>query len=166
MALPRLFAGSHSKGLKAMVVILPELATSVATFFANLGGITDFSVIPALFSALAKVSELECAEGIKQLFTGDPYKALGQMSDLLPGLGSSVKTFFDSISGIDNFDKMSELFTVLGGLGEKIGTEGGLWDAIGEFFGGSEESAITQLGTSLKTFGENTKDFFASGKRS
>ncbi len=155
------FTGDPYTGLLYMMSILPRLGTTVGEFYTNLGGITDFSAIPALLDTLATVKELPSAGGFAQFFTGTPYTALWQMSSLLPGLGKSVKSFYESINGIDDFGKISELFDVLGGLGEKVGTEGGIFDAIGELFGGSEESAIYQLGITLKTFGANTREFFS-----
>lgn len=155
------FTGDPYAAMKELILNLPSLGKSVSDFYTNLGDITDFSTISDLFSTLAGIDELPDAGGFAQFFTGTPYEALSSMTEMLPTLGESVKSFYGSIEGIEDFGKISELFAALGDLEESVGTEGGLLDGLAEIFGGSEESAIAVLGSSLKKFGDNTKDFFA-----
>ena len=153
--------GDPYEGLKLMFGYLPTMAASVLAFYSIIGDRTDFSAITAVMKAISDVDQLQSAGGVKQFFTGDPYAALQNMIDLLPKIALSVSSFYSSLNGIDDFSKITALFTTLGGLKDLIGKEGGLFDSIGELFSGSEESALIQLGYSLQTFGTLTKDFFA-----
>lgn len=154
------FTGSPYTALALLILELPPLGTSVGEFFNNIGDIKEFGILPSLFNALASVKELPKAGGFAQFFLGNPYAALGAMVLILPGLGESVKSFYDSLGGIDDFSKIPDLFNALGSLGESIGNKGGVWGAIKEYFSGSEETAIVVLGASLKLFADDTKGFF------
>lgn len=156
----QLFTGDPYVALAALIMELPALGTSVGAFFANIGSVEDFSLLPKLFDALASVSDLPKSGGFAQFFTGSPYAALSSMILILPTLGTAVKSFFASVSGIDDFNKINELFKALGSLDNSIEKDGGLFDAISAIFTGSEESAIVKLGTTLQVFGQQTKDFF------
>lgn len=155
------FTGDPYAGLCKMMLLLPPLGAAVSAFFKLVDGITDFSVISSLFNTLSSVKDLPKAGGFAQFFTGDPYKALTSMVFILPSLGQSVKAFFKAIDGIDDFSKISALFAELGQLDKLVGKDGGLFNAIGDFFNGSEDSAVVMLGASLKRFASDTKDFFA-----
>lgn len=153
-------SGDAYEGMKTMMNQLPTLAIKVCEFFTNLGGITDFNPIVNLMTAISSVSQLKNAGGVAQFFAGDAYKALEKMSELLPGLALSVKSFYDSLGGLTDFNKITELFTVLGGLGDLVGRKGGIFGAIGELFAGSKENGLAQLGTALGTFATSASGFF------
>lgn len=155
------FTGDVYSGLAKLIFELPLLGSSVGAFYTALGDRTEFSLIPTLFNALSSVSDLPKAGGFAQFFTGSAYTALGAMIIELPALGKSVKSFFGSIEGITDFTRITALFSALGGLDTLIGEKGGLFDAIGSFFNGSEESAVVMLGKSLKRFANDTTGFFA-----
>ena len=156
------FTGDPYVGLKQLISMMPILGVSITAFYKTLGDRTDFSAIPNLFNALSSVKELPKSGGFAQFFTGDPYKALKKMVELLPSLGLSTQTFFASISGIDDFSKMSELFKAIGSLSDYVDSEGGFFDKIGKAFSGDEKTALESIGESLGTFGTNTKEFFAN----
>lgn len=160
--LAQMFLGDPYLGLAAMTQVLPGLGASVAAFFTNLGDRTDFSVLPSLFGALSAVSQLPGFGGLASIFIGDPYQALMAMCNILPQLGSSVASFFNSIGDRTDFSAIPNLFQALGSLKDYIGNEGGLFGAIGNALGGSEENALVKIGQALKQFGEDTAFFFAN----
>ena len=155
------FTGDPYAGLKNLIGLLPSLAASVGIFFQFLGGITDFSTIPALFNALASVKELPKAGGFAQFFTGDVYAGLKEMITWLPLLGASTLSFFTSVAGIDDFSKIGKLFDALADV-NKLPEDDGFWTNLGDAITGQETmSQMELMSKDLKTFGENTKEFFA-----
>lgn len=111
------------------------------------------------FGALADVKKLPKEGGIGQWFTGKI--AWGTITKNLPKIGDAVSKFYSSISGIDDLYKISRLFFVLGGIGDKIGKEGGALNWVSAKIGGSKKTALANLGDELKAFGNKVKKFFA-----
>ena len=158
--LAQVFTGDPYLGMQALTQLLPGLATSVNTFFTTIANRTDFSALPALFTALSEVSQLPSFGGLKEIFVGSPYQALLAMAGVLPVLGESVTAFFNSIGNRTDFSAIPSLFEALGKLDEYIDPEGGLFGAIGNALGGSEEQGLLKIGKSLQLFSAYTKEFF------
>lgn len=160
--LSQIVTGDPYKALLAFIGLLPLLSPAINLFYAGLGERADFSALPALFRALSSVSQLPSFGGLKSIFVGDQYQALAAMIAVLPVLGKSVNSFFASIGDRTDFSAIPALFKALSSLGDYIGKGGGLFGAIGEAFGGSEEMGLVNIGQSLKQFGLDTEQFFAN----
>lgn len=154
------FTGDPLKSIGTMLDKLPSLGSAVETFFANIGDRTDFSAISSLFNALASIKELPKKGGFLQFFAGDPLKSLKSMGEALPGLGEGVKSFFESLNGIDDFSKINALFNALASI-KKLPKDNGFWTKVGDAVTGKEtKSQLAVVGEDLKSFSENAKTFF------
>lgn len=120
--------------------------------------VTAFENTKLLFNSLATVKKLPKEGGIAQWFTGKI--AWDSITKNLPKIGEAVGLFYGSISSVDDFGKISKLFDALGGIGEKIGKDGGAINWISTKIGGSEKTALGNLGDELKSFGKKTQNFF------
>lgn len=109
-----------------------------------------------LFQSLADIGNVPNTGGVAQWFAGE--NDFAGLAEKLPPFGTAMANFYNSISGIEDFTKISQLFDALGNIG-KVPNEGGVWQGISEFFGG--ENGFDKIGTQLQSFGEKTKDFFA-----
>ena len=119
---------------------------------------TGFEKTKLLFNALGGVKKLPKEGGVAQFFTGKI--AWDSVTKHLPKIGEAVGSFYGSISAINDFTKISDLFDALGGIGDKIGKDGGAINWISSKIGGSEKTALENLGDELKSFGSKTKKFF------
>lgn len=154
------FTGDPLESMGTMLDKLPSLGIAVETFFANIGDRTDFSAISSLFNALASIKELPKKGGFLQFFAGDPLESLKSMVEALPGLGEGVKSFFESVNGIDDFGKINALFNALASI-KKLPKDNGFWTKVGDAVTGKEtKSQLAVVGEDLKSFSENAKTFF------
>ncbi len=160
--LAQMFTGDPYMALTALIRLLPPLGNSVTAFYTGLGDRIDFTALPALFNALSAISQLPSFGGLKDIFTGSPYQSLLAMSAALPILGESVSAFFASIGNRTDFSAIPALFKALGSIGDYIDSSGGLFGAIGDALGGSEEQGLVKIGKALKQFGEDTTTFFTN----
>lgn len=115
-----------------------------------------FDNAAALFQSLADIGNIPNTGGVGQWFSGE--NDFTGLATKLPPFGKAMADFYNNISGIEDFSKISQLFDALANIG-KVPNEGGVWQGITNFFGG--EDGFDKIGTQLKTFGEQTKDFFA-----
>lgn len=134
----------------------------VMGFFTAVANIPQvaFEQTKLMFAALADIKGLPKKGGLVQWFTGDSLTTLETLTSKLPPFGEAVAQFYTSISGISDFSKMSQLFEALSSINKNVGKKGGGLNWIKEKISGSEETALEALGSGLKQFGENTKDFF------
>lgn len=107
------------------------------------------------FQSLSDISNIPNVGGIGQVFSGT--NDFSGTTDGLNKLAES-KTFFDFVSELDTsaFDKTKQLFEALSKIGKAFPNTGG----VAQWFSG--ENDISGVGTKLKSFGQNTKDFFKS----
>lgn len=115
-----------------------------------------FESAKALFQSLSDIGNIPKTGGISQWFSGETDFTV--LSTQLPAFGEAMKSFYTSISGIEDFGKIKELFKALEGIEEMMPKEGGVFNKIGEAFGG--EVSLETLGASLKQFGEDAAGFF------
>lgn len=154
------FTGDTLTSLQTMTTSLPELGSAIQTFYESIGDRVDFTALSELFNALASIKELPNKGGFLQFFTGDPLESLKSMGDALPGLGEGVKSFFESVNGIDDFSKINALFNALASIKE-LPKDNGFWTKVGDAVTGQEtKSQLAVVGDDLKSFGENAKEFF------
>lgn len=151
------FAGDSLTGLQNLSAQLPALATSVSTFFTNLGDVTDFTPLSSLFTALGSVSALPEGGGVAQWFMGDSVTGLANLSAQLPTLGTAVAGFFTSLGGITDFSALSALFTALGSV-SALPEDGG----VAQWFGGSHTEALGNISTQLPALGKAVAEFFTN----
>ena len=110
------FAGDASTGLTNISGQLPGVASNIAAFFSNLGGITDFSPIKNLFDTLGGIEiSSDAASGTG--FLGLGASALEQMGSGLSSFADKAATFFSAINGL-NLSNMQGFFDELGTMGE------------------------------------------------
>lgn len=154
------FNGDVLTSLKTLMTSLPELGSAIQTFYESIGDRADFTALSALFNALASIKELPKKGGFLQFFTGDPLESLKSMKDALPGLGEGVKSFFESLNGIDDFSKINSLFNALASIKE-LPKDNDIWTKVGDAITGQEtKSQLAVIGEDLKSFSENTTTFF------
>jgi len=127
----------------------------VAKFYNTVAALPQegFANAKLLFKSLADIGNIPNTGGITQWFTGE--NDIVGLAAKLPPFGRAMAEFYQSIAGIENFSKISELFTALKGIGEAFPNSGGL----GQFFSG--ENDIVGVGQQLKQFGKDTQEFFA-----
>lgn len=112
-----------------------------------------FQKATQLFTTLSDIDNLPKTGGLVQQFTGEAN--LTDLAAKLPAFGTSMASFFKSISAISDFNKAKQLFASLQGMSEAIPESGGFWQKI------AGEKNIGVVGTQLKQFGTDTKEFFA-----
>lgn len=108
------FTGENSTGLKNIAAELPGVATNIAAFFTNLGGLTDFTPISSLFDTLGSI-ELNTNVADKGFWSG--VSALGGMGTELAAFATNGASFFTMINTL-NLDNLTNFFDVLGGASE------------------------------------------------
>lgn len=105
------------------------------------------------FQSLSDISNIPNVGGIAQVFSGT-----NDFSGTATGLNTlaTASTFFDWVGTLDVgvFDKTKQLFEALSGIGEAFPNTGG----VAQWFTG--ENDISGVGSKLKKFGTDTKDFF------
>ena len=132
----------------------------VINFFASAANIPaeSFKKASQLFDCLASLKSLPKDGGVKGWFNGEI--SWDNIATNLPLLGDAVKSFFESISHIEDFSLMSRLFTELKNASEILGKDGGLWDNIADAFGGDENSGMVAMGDALSSFASKSSGFF------
>ena len=147
------FTGDNTTGLTNVSNNLPGVATSIAAFFTNLGGITDFTPITALFDALAGIKTMPKEGGIADWFTGDNTTALTNISSKLPGVATDIAAFFTNLGGRTDFTPIKSLFDTLSNI--KIDS-----DVVDDGFLGLGESKMEEMGKGLNAFASSASTFF------
>ena len=154
------FTGDPLESMKTFAEKLPIFGDAVKVFFESVADIENFDKIPALFNALASVKELPESGGVLQFFTGDPLAGLKTMGEALPELGEGIKSFFENIGDRTDFSAINSLFNALASV-KNLPEGNDIWTKIGDAVTGQEtKSQLAVIGEDLKSFGENTKDFF------
>ena len=154
------FTGDPLESMKTFAEKLPIFGDAVKVFFESVADIENFDKIPALFNALASVKELPESGGVLQFFKGDPLAGLKTMGEALPKLGEGIKSFFENIGDRTDFSAINSLFNALASV-KNLPEGNDIWTKIGDAVTGQEtKSQLAVIGEDLKSFGENTKDFF------
>lgn len=105
-----------------------------------------------LFQSLADIGNVPKSGGLKQWFTGE--NDFAGLSEKLPPFGEAMAKFYTSISSIEDFTKISQLFEALAKIDEAVPKKGG----VAQLFSG--ESNLSVLGEELKAFGDSASGFF------
>ena len=123
------FSGDSTTGLTNVASQLPGVATNIAAFFTNLGGLTDFTPIASLFNTLSNIKiDSDAAD---KGFLGLGSSQLETLGTGLSNFATNAKTFFTTVNetGAENIDtffdslgKGGELPEKLSGLDGEIGT--------------------------------------------
>ena len=109
------FSGDASTGLNNIASQLPGVASHIASFFSNLGGITDFTPIKSLFDTLGGITiGSDAAEGTGLFGTGA--SQLETMGQGLSDFASKAAGFFSTINGL-NLDNLTGFFDTLSTMG-------------------------------------------------
>lgn len=109
------FSGDASTGLNNIASQLPGVASHIASFFTNLGGITDFTPIKSLFDTLGGITiSSDAAEGTGLFGTGA--SQLETMGQGLSDFASKAAGFFSTINGL-NLDNLTGFFDTLSTMG-------------------------------------------------
>ena len=137
------FTGSETTTLSTIAEALPGIATNISTFYTNLGGMTDFSVIGNLFTALNDVKiDTDATKGTGLLGLGD--SALTSMGKGLSSFATNAKTFFDTVNGL-NVENLTGFFDNLGTAGELPDTLSTLDSSVGTSLSNLVTTADTKL---------------------
>jgi len=140
------FTGDTSTTLTNITSKLPGVATDVATFFANLGGITDFTPIKSLFETLGGI-EID-TDAADEGFLGLGKSDLETIGSGLSSFATSAKTFFDTINGL-SLENLNGFFDTLGTAGDLPDTLSTLDSSVGTSLSNLVTTADTKL-TELK----------------
>lgn len=124
------FSGDNSTGLTNVSSQLPTVAENIASFFTNLGGITDFTPISNLFNTLSGI-KIDTDAAKKGFWSG--VSAIGGMGTELSSFATNAAGFFTAINDFD-VQKMKDFF-------DELATVGTLPDALA--------TLDTTVGTSL-----------------
>lgn len=138
------FAGDSTTGLTQVAAALPGVATDIASFFTNLGGITDFTPIKSLFDTLGSISI--DADAAEKGFLGLGSSDLETLGTGLSNFATNASTFFDTVKTITP-ESLTGFFTALGeggGLPEKLA---GLDGTIGT----TMSTMATNISTNMET---------------
>lgn len=147
------FAGEQTAALTTLTSQLPSLGAGVAAFFTSIGGVTDFTPISNLFTALAGISAMPAEGGIMGWFGGEQSTGLTNVASQLPGVATHIAAFFANLGGITDFTPISSLFNSLGSIDvDASAADKGIFG-----WGTSEFEA---LGTGLSNFATNASGFF------
>lgn len=132
------FTGDATSTLTSIAGELPGVATSIADFFANLGGITDFTPISDLFDTLGGI-KIDSDVADKGFFSG--VSELSAMGTELATFATNGATFFTMINGL-SLDNLT-----------------GFWDALAGADGLSEDLSTldTTIGTALSNIVTTTE---------
>lgn len=104
------FAGEETATLNNVASQLPGVATNIASFFTNLGGITDFTPIKTLFDTLSSI-EID-SDAADKGFLGLGSSDLESMGAGLSSFATKAATFFTKINDL-NLDNMKGFFAEL-----------------------------------------------------
>ena len=151
------FAGDSLTSMSSMASALPGLGASVAAFFSALGENRDFTLIPALFSALAGVSAMPTEGGLMSWFMGDATASLNSTAAQLPLLGYRVSAFFSGLGSRTDFSAIPNLFTALSSV-SSMPAEGGFLS----WFGGDASTGLANVSGQLPGVATNIATFFAN----
>lgn len=108
------FTGDNSTGLSNVAAELPGVATNIASFFTNLGGITDFTPISNLFNTLSNIN-IDTDVADKGFWSG--VSQLGTMGTELSTFATNASSFFTMINTL-NLENLTSFFEKLGGASE------------------------------------------------
>lgn len=110
------FTGDATSGLSAITTQLPGVATDIATFYTNLGGITDFSTISNLFAELGKIEvSSDATKGTGFLGLGD--SKLATVGQNLADFATNAAPFFTAVNTL-NYENFTSFFNSLSTIGE------------------------------------------------
>ena len=165
------FSGSSTEGLTNLTSQLATVGSNIATFFTNLGGITDFTLISDLFTTLSgiEIDSDAASKGFLGLGTSD----LQAMGTGLSSFATNAADFFTAVSSY-SATTISEFFTAIGeggALPEKLtgldGTIGTTLSTMATNISTNMETIKTTLDTGLNaciaTIKLKQTGFFNSG---
>lgn len=112
-----------------------------------------YTSLSALFDALAGIKQMPEQGGIFGWFTGDSTTGLTNVAGQLPGVATSIASFFTNLGGITDFTPIKSLFDTLSNI--KIDS-----DAASKGFLGLGSSQLESMGAGLSSFATNAETFF------
>ena len=138
------FSGDSSTGLTNVASQLPGVATNIASFFANLGGRTDFTPIKSLFDTLSSIKiDSDAAEGTGLFGLGA--SALESMGTGLSNFATNAATFFSKINNL-NLANLTGFFAALSTVGDLPTTLASLDTSIGTALSNMVTTTETKMG--------------------
>lgn len=140
------FTGENSTGLTNIANELPGVATNIAAFFENLGGLTDFTPISSLFDTLGSI-ELNTNVADKGFWSG--VSQLGSMGTELAAFATNGSAFFTMINSL-NLENLTSFFDVMGGASELPTNLEGIDGALGTVLS-NMNTTVSDGMTTIKT---------------
>ncbi len=135
------FSGTND--FSALADGLKQLSNeNVLNFFAKIADLptAGFENAKLLFQSLKDIGNVPNSGGIAQLFSGT--NDFAELAEKLPPFGEGMAKFYNSISVISDFNKISQLFDILNTINK------------------TEMGNIAGKGTALTNFMNNAKGFF------
>lgn len=141
-----------------------QLGSGLASFAENVGGVSTEKTENAI-SAMGLITQF--ASGLNS--EGGVFNAIGEffggqqdivgLSEKMATVGTNLATFAMQLSNADfsNTEQATQILTDMQTFIGTLDTEGGVWSAIGEFFGGSKD--IVALSSKMASFGNNFNTF-------
>lgn len=153
------FGGGDESTLVKLGSDLSTFAENAKPFFDIVQTISEsaFTSAKNMFEALSTIGQLPGMGGLKQVFMGDPYLAMQAMTQLLPGLATSVNAFFVGLGERTDFSALPALFGALSAVSQ-LPSFGGL----ASLFMGDPYQALLSMATILPILGRSISAFFAA----
>ena len=151
----------------SFTTFLPKLGSALRAYAEELNkeGWQSFSpetsekAISAATALADLATKLPDTGGLVQKIMGE--KHLDTFAEDIKAIGEGLGSFASSVSGVELGDADTAV-SVMGVIQEFIGSmkaEGGIFNDIGEFFGGSTKNSLLNLTANMKTVGENLNSF-------
>lgn len=111
------FTGDSLTTMETLSAKLPPFGMAVASFYAAIAGISDFTRIKQLFEALGSIDDNVDSDGglinwAIKIAKGDEKTGLEKLGDALKSFGNATKTFFDQVNKL-NLNNLNGLWDSL-----------------------------------------------------
>ena len=155
------------KSLSAFGGEMPDFATGLNNFITQVSTLEDdkydATKIENALAVASAINELNHAlpstDGWIQGIIGT--QDLGLFSDNIKKVGEALASFSSNVAGatVDKAEDAVTALDVIRSFTSTLKTEGGLWDDIGEFFGGSQENTLLGYAANMRKVGEDLNVF-------
>ncbi len=155
------------KSLSAFGGEMPDFATGLNSFITQVSTLEDEKYdadkITKALAVASAINELNHAlpstDGWVQGIMGT--QDLGLFSDNIKKVGEALASFSTSVAGstVNKAEDAVSALDVIRTFTSTLKEEGGLWDDIGEFFGGSQENTLLGYAANMRKVGEDLNIF-------
>lgn len=155
------------KSLSAFGGEMPDFATGLNNFITQVSALEDDKYdadkIEKVLAVAAAINELNHAlpatDGFIQGILGT--QDLGLFSENIKKVGEALSSFSTNVAGstINKAESAVSALEVIRTFTSTLKQEGGLWNDIGKFFGGSQENTLLGYAANMRKIGEDLNIF-------